>query len=100
MFLLGVFVGAVVAGVVASVVLMGQRRRLTDLEDQRRAHERRISELERAVETERAAGASAVRNTQLRTERQFVQYKILLKRADRALAEARAARDRRRRIAA
>lgn len=91
-FLLGLVIGVV--GTAAAAVFLDRRhrRRIAELEGARTALVRRIAELEQS--------AAEVRDARLRAEREFNQYKILLKRADRALADARAARDSARHLAA
>lgn len=92
MFLLGLVIGVIGTAAAALVLDRRHQRRFADLERERAALARRIAELEES--------ASGARDARLRSEREFNQYKILLKRADRALADARAARDRTRHLAA
>ncbi len=53
---------------------------------------RKITDLEHELAEAKAAGALAVRNEKLRNAREFRQYKRLLRRADTALAQAKAER--------
>ncbi len=88
LFMLGVAVGAVIATVLW--LLLAQSDVVSWID--RRVRTGRVAELERALEQVKAESAEAIRLEKLRSARQFGQYKILLRRADRALAEARAER--------
>ncbi|NNF56477.1 MAG: hypothetical protein HKN03_18780 [Acidimicrobiales bacterium] len=89
MFILGVIVG-VFLGMGAMVLLRRKEQgRLRVLEAERSAHFRRVTELERQLAESRALVASVKRDERLRSQREFGQYKILLRRADSALAQAR-----------
>ena len=92
MFYLGTITGFIVTAVIAAVLLRRQTARLGSYDRERSAHFRRVTELERELTTAKASSASVRRAAELRSEREFGQYKILLRRADTALAQARAER--------
>ncbi len=93
MFLPGVLVGLAIAALIAWSLIHRQRVRITSLELQLSNEFRRVTALENEVAVAKAEGALAVRNEKLRNAREFGQYKKLLRRADVALAQARATRD-------
>jgi hypothetical protein len=92
-FLPGVFVGLAIAALIAGSLIHRQRVRISSLELQLSNESGRVSALENEVAVAKAEGALAVRNEKLRNAREFGQYKKLLRRADVALAQAKAKRD-------
>ncbi len=94
MFIFGVIVGVVLA--IGGMLLLRRKEQaqLEVMEAERSAHFRRVTELERELAEARALVASVKRDERLRSQREFGQYKILLRRADSALAQARRDLDR------
>jgi hypothetical protein len=91
-FFLGVFVGLVAAFLIGGYVVKNQRMRMASLEEQLSAEFHRVTALENELAAVKAAGVQAVRDEKLRNAREFGQYKTLLRRADVALAQAKAER--------
>lgn len=92
MFLLGVLVGFVAAALCGWYVAKMRHTRIDTLERRLSAEFRHVTALENELAAAKAAGAQAVRNEKLRNAREFRQYKTLLRRADVALAQAKAER--------
>jgi hypothetical protein len=93
MFFLGVLVGVVAAAVIGWVGSNRRRTQISSMERRLSSEFRRVAALEDALAAAKAAGAQAVRDEKLRNTREFGQYKILLRRADVALAQAKEARN-------
>jgi hypothetical protein len=93
MFFWGVLVGLIGAVLIGWYGSKKQRDHVSAMERALSGESRRVTALERELATAKAEGAEAVRNEKLRQAREFGQYKILLRRADTALAQAKAARD-------
>lgn len=93
MFFLGVLLGLAVAAVIGWYGSRRQRTRISSMERSLSNEFRRVTALENEVAAAKAAGAEAVRSEKLRNAREFGQYKILLGRADVALAQAKQARN-------
>lgn len=87
-FILGVVIGTVLGIGGMLLVWRMQNARLVASDAQRSAQFRRIRELEGQVVETQSLAATAMRDERLRLEREFGQYKILLRRADSALAQA------------
>ncbi len=92
MFIFGVIVGLVAATLVAVLMNRRQSAEIANMERTSSSQFRRITALEKKVADAQLAGAASVRDEKLRNTREFNQYKTLLRRADSALAQARADR--------
>jgi len=90
------FVGVIVGLALAVAAAWWRQRRapqaVISLERTVSAQFRKITELEHELAEAKAGAAQAVRNEKLRNAREFKQYKKLLRRADTALAQAKAER--------
>ncbi|MFW2383787.1 MAG: hypothetical protein ACN4GZ_18695 [Acidimicrobiales bacterium] len=93
MFFLGVLVGLALSAVIGWYIARRQRTDVESLERKLSAEARKASALESELAAEKVARAQAVRDEKLRNSREFRQYKTLLRRADAALAQAKAERD-------
>ena len=91
-FILGAIIGFAIAAVCGALLLRREQRRTDELDRERFALSRHNRKLEKSLANAQADTDSAVRDERLRNAREFGQYKILLRRADIALAQARAER--------
>lgn len=92
MFILGVIVGLAAGALLAWLMNQKQRDQLASTERTNSSQFRRILALEKELADARADGVAGVRDEKLRNAREFRQYKTLLRRADAALAQAKADR--------
>ncbi len=92
MFLLGAIIGLALGGALALVLTRKQRDRLDGVERTSSSQFRRITALEKELAEVKTDAAARIRAEKLRNAREFGQYKTLLRRADVALAQAKAAR--------
>jgi hypothetical protein len=93
MFILGVIVGLIATALVGVIMSRRQNEQMAATRRTSSSQVRRIAALENEVAEAKSAGAAAVRDEKLRNAREFSQYKILLRRADSALAQAKAQRN-------
>lgn len=94
MFLLGAIIGLALGAGTVLMLTRRQRERLEAVERTSSSQFRRITALEKELAETKTSAAARVRDEKLRNAREFGQYKTLLRRADVALAQAKAARRR------